>query len=125
MISPSVDGWTDEDSSLSVSVSKLRLRLAQVVGTPTRIAFAASVAWTSVAVQPIQDMRAVVVQGECHSNCSANLSPLVMESLVGSAPRVVGAWLMAMGAEKAFDDEVRRWPVGSQLAGIGWCLRSG
>jgi hypothetical protein len=32
---------------------------------------------------------------------------------------------MAMGAEKAFDDEVRRWPVGSQLAAIGWCLRGG
>lgn len=48
-----------------------------------------------------------------------------MGNLVGSTPRVVGAWLIAMGVEKAFDNEVRRWPVGSQLAAIRWCLGGG
>jgi len=39
-------------------------------------------------------------------------------------PRVVVAEIVAVGAEKAFDHEVRCWPVGSQAA-IGWCLGGG
>jgi hypothetical protein len=46
-----------------------------------------------------------------------------MGSLVGSTPRVVGAGLVAMAAEKVLDHKVGRRPVRSQLAAIGWCLR--
>lgn len=67
---------------------------------------------------------AVVVQRKCHLNCSANLSPLVIKGFVRSAPLMMRTWLVSPTAEQAFDHDVRRWPVGPQLAAIGWCLRN-
>ena len=55
----------------------------------------------------------VVVQRICHSNCSVILSPLVMESLVGSAPWVVRAGFAPIGSQKALNDVVGCWLVGS------------
>ena len=50
--------------------------------------------------------RYVVVQGKCYLYCSAILSPLVIESFVRPAPRMIGSWFMSMATEYSCDHGV-------------------
>ena len=65
----------------------------------------------------------VVVQRLCHSNCSAILSPSVVEDLARTAPWVVWSRLPGPVPKEAFDELVGRRLGGSELGGVRWRIR--